>query len=834
MESEKPTGPKVCWESRKLVEESKCGDNLRPDLSDDSDNESDNESGEDLARCPDQLAMGTIQWLQKSYDMYIEKVFNNIKVEENKGRGYTKGSEYEELLKVDPVHNKILEEACMEFVVCPLKCQQLLIENRIIDCTPDHMAKFLYSLPVDFSKKTSYMFDTRDGFAQKVKNKFVECFSFSNLTVKDFLLLIITKLSPPSDCDKRQQFYRYFWEEYALQNSEKFITPDNVEIILNCIFFFVEKKQQKLKHSKVTLDQFVSYAEEQGESLITVEEAKRYYTEIQENKFLPHFLDIKIGIEGKYSTDKNVNFIRKVKNFAWKATPGDLFFWERTKMYKLQFKGLKIKKKEICLDEKETKLLWFNVGKKSSHSLKLSQITDVEVGITDTFLKYMKEQKFQELIEDDTLWLSIKTDTRSYDFYGFKSREIQTWYDRLKIIVEVNNDELLSNFYDEKYEPSLLEVNFDKVKEVAWESKIIPYWDKYFDCSQDKIVPINYKDIKVKYEIPKIAKRVVEEIKKDDTKTKNKSLSFCEFIMCGIPCKIRALIYPVIIPNTQNINQNMYNAYELEYKKKISSDKPLKLKYHSLVTESIAQYKNFLEKSEICYDEFFEKVVKTLYILFEVQRPDMYFSGRDIVMIWFHFALYLNSDSETYKWFANFVLSNDMVVNNMQRRGVDESDMFSTIEINTICISEVRAKTTSDASTEFIIHKLRNDFKKWGLRVISSIGKSGLKLKDYINSLRMSFMTWELPVEFTSVIIDHYIIKGEYALVCTILYYLKLKWDEMRTIKNKGLTLTRLLKTTNWLELHKDIHVKSFNELQGKYKSKLHLKNIFDTQIRMN
>jgi len=77
----------------------------------------------------------------------------------------------------------------------------------------------------------------------------------------------------------------------------------------------------------------------------------------------------------------------------------------------------------------------------------------------------------------------------------------------------------------------------------------------------------------------------------------------------------------------------------------------------------------------------------------------------------------------------------------MQRRGVDESDMFSTIEINTICISEVRAKTTSDASTEFIIHKLRNDFKKWGLRVISSIGKSGLKLKDYINSLRMSFMT---------------------------------------------------------------------------------------------
>jgi hypothetical protein len=228
-----------------------------------------------------------------------------------------------------------------------------------------------------------------------------------------------------------------------------------------------------------------------------------------------------------------------------------------------------------------------------------------------------------------------------------------------------------------------------------------------------------------------------------------------------------------------------------------------------------------------------EKTATILETFFEVHRKDLYFSGRDIVALGVHFGLFWNSKAEAYKWFANFVLSNDLLVDNLRRKGVDETEMFSTVEVNTICISEIRAKTVSDAATEFIVNKLKGEFKEWGGRVVGRIEKSGIKLKDYVNSLRMSFLTSELPIEFTSIVLDWYILKGEYAFISLILHYLKLHWDEMRTIKNKGLTVTHLFKE-NALNLNKKEHIKAFKDLQGKYRSKLHLKNIFDIQIRMN
>mmetsp|Transcript_11025 Transcript_11025/g.9756 ORF Transcript_11025/g.9756 Transcript_11025/m.9756 type:complete len:176 (+) Transcript_11025:781-1308(+) len=175
-----------------------------------------------------------------------------------------------------------------------------------------------------------------------------------------------------------------------------------------------------------------------------------------------------------------------------------------------------------------------------------------------------------------------------------------------------------------------------------------------------------------------------------------------------------------------------------------------------------------------------------------------------------------------------------MLINNLQKKGIDEEAMFNTIEKNTICVAEIRAKTTSDASTEFIISKLRGEFEEWGSRVITRITKSGLKLKDYINDLRMSFLSSELPFEFTSIIIDHYILRGEYQLACIILKYLKLKWDEMRTVNNRGLTVTHLFNPKFTLNLHKKDQLKKFREIETRYKSKIQMKNILDIQIRMN
>lgn len=214
---------------------------------------------------------------------------------------------------------------------------------------------FLYCQPMDLDIKTQYLFNSRDDFAIKTRHKFIELFTFRDWTMKEFILSILFKWMPPKDVDKRQIFFRYFWEEYCDQNSDKYFSPDNVEIILSCILFFIEKKQKKLKHSRVTLEQFVDYAGEQGENIISIDEAQRYHKEIQDGTFLPSELSIKLGVEGKYSTDRNVNFIRKVKKFGWRATPGDIFFLERTKFYKLELRGTKIRKKEIWFNQDETK-----------------------------------------------------------------------------------------------------------------------------------------------------------------------------------------------------------------------------------------------------------------------------------------------------------------------------------------------------------------------------------------------------------------------------------------------------------------------------------------------
>ena len=220
-------------------------------------------------------------------------------------------------------------------------------------------------------------------------------------------------------------------------------------------------------------------------------------------------------------------------------------------------------------------------------------------------MRYCSVSEFQELIKDDTLWLSIKTNKRSVDFYGYNSKDVQTWYDRLKGIAEANMEEKIQNFSKENKEPSLLELNFDKVKEVVWEEKVIPKWQKYFDCLAFPLVPINYKDIKISYQVPVASKSSKEEEKAKEQKMKvvNRYVSFTDLILAGIPWKIRAIIYPVIIPNEQNITSNYFEILEEEYNQTGKISKQLRYKYETLVDEAICNYKDALNKSGFEYED---------------------------------------------------------------------------------------------------------------------------------------------------------------------------------------------------------------------------------------
>ena len=97
------------------------------------------------------------------------------------------------------------------------------------------------------------------------------------------------------------------------------------------------------------------------------------------------------------------------------------------------------------------------------------------------------------------------------------------------------------------------------------------------------------------------------------------------------------------------MNQNLYEAYEETFNKEFGKNPIIKDKYQTAVLNVVDQYKEILEKSLIDYKEISEKMVKILYIFFEIHRKDMYFSGQEIIMLCFHFVLYCYSDSSIYK-----------------------------------------------------------------------------------------------------------------------------------------------------------------------------------------
>lgn len=88
--------------------------------------------------------MNTIQILKQEFEFPIQKVYNNTKVEEFKGRGWTKGHEFEDLIKINPKVLSVLEEAANEFSLSPAKSQDILRDSKIIGFHPEHFAMFLY------------------------------------------------------------------------------------------------------------------------------------------------------------------------------------------------------------------------------------------------------------------------------------------------------------------------------------------------------------------------------------------------------------------------------------------------------------------------------------------------------------------------------------------------------------------------------------------------------------------------------------------------------------------------------------------------------------------
>ena len=496
-----------------------------------------------LDRMMEESNFNTIEIAHAQYEYSIEKIYEIQMLEEQKSRGsnITRGGEVKEMMEIDPKILKILHKSCSEFLLSPEKCQDILTEAKIINYSALHFAKFIYTQPIGLVEKSKYLFDSKDEFAIEVKECFYTLFNLENLSLKDFLLTIHTKVSPPWDSERKADFYDCFWKEYSSQNHHKKTNPENVMFMISSTFFVLTDQKHKNRRGGISLEQYLGYVKEYGDDFITISQAKTYFKEIQEGKFLEDFVKIMISVDGIHKYEDNINFMKNVHKILPQATIGDPFFSNKTRVLKLQLKKRNVTEKKIWLNEKEKKFLWYNKGGISAKSLNFKEIINAEIGFTPTFLQYLEIPKFKELLKNHKLCFSIETKKRSYDFYGrffipnnlgINEREVYLWYSRFKVIANENVNKL-GNIFPE-IEKSLFEPWYDKVKLDIWEREILNNWPSFIDTSNG-ITPLDSKKLKFEYELET---EILDEESKEKIEIRTESMKFSQFLMLGLPCKI--------------------------------------------------------------------------------------------------------------------------------------------------------------------------------------------------------------------------------------------------------------------------------------------------------
>lgn len=147
--------------------------------------------------------------------IHLDKIYTISILEEEKGKSnITRDADIHDKLKIDKQVAGVLAQAKLEFAVSPKKCRDLLIQEKITDYSALHFAKVLYTQPFGLVEKCHYLYDTKDEFAIGVRDCFTTLFSLKDLTLKELLLRIHTKVSPPIDSDKKSKFYQSFCDEY--------------------------------------------------------------------------------------------------------------------------------------------------------------------------------------------------------------------------------------------------------------------------------------------------------------------------------------------------------------------------------------------------------------------------------------------------------------------------------------------------------------------------------------------------------------------------------------------------------------------------------------------
>jgi len=172
-----------------------------------------------------------------------------------------------------------------KFNIDPKKGIEFLIENGLVENTPEAVASFLYNS--EGLTKTAigeYMGEKID-FNIEVLNRFVELHDFKNKILVDALREFLWNFRLPGEAQKIDRMMDAFARRYCECNSTMFENPESCYIVSFAIIMLNTNLHNPSVKDKQTIDQFVKMCREPTKMDLNEQMLKEFYNNIKKEPF---------------------------------------------------------------------------------------------------------------------------------------------------------------------------------------------------------------------------------------------------------------------------------------------------------------------------------------------------------------------------------------------------------------------------------------------------------------------------------------------------------------------------------------------------------------------
>ena len=640
-----------------------------------------------------------------------------------------------------------------------------------------------------------------------------DCYKFINSRVlipfddtnKNLLLKTITDCYYEANKNNEKVMNKYQTKENILIYigtliSRYLLKSQNIKMSLkdfsNCVSFLGEK-EIKILYDKMNIDFELSIdylTELYNKFNILLEEKEFNLTNTKMND-----LNTAEKIEYMYNLEKNeiINSEIKDKNLDDKASlikkdftiMSNLTFGQKEQeilsvpihLYRITGSSTTLKDYLLCEDfsvlffEKD----FYNIKTfkvKPNNSVKLDDILEIKLGSHgENFKKYFKAFPNEEKNQNN--FITIITQKEQLDLKSNDAVKCLKWYKALKaaMIYNSQNKEVKGNNEEKKINDDI---------NVVWNNYILNKWSIYGNYFLFKTLdrPNYLKDINfnsegkkqnptIKYDvfedkkIPviKSINNFLKEVKDKLGKKDDKILEYNEFlVLCelGLSDSTRKKIWPLLIGNKCYIMNMKKNIDKFDY-------------FEELEAEYLSNINiNFIENKTI--NNMIKDIIKIkYYFLAEIVSKKK--SQNNIMSIVYNIcrSFFLNHFDIPYN--KNIVY----LIYTFLLKEIPEEQTYTCIN-NLICSNNTLSNIYLWKKKYIKIHEIFNEkFEEFLPRLYNHMEKLGITYHLYLFDWIESLFTNILDIKISSIIIDLYLIFGEYVLIQTSLTVLKIMEESL-------------------------------------------------------